>query len=100
MAEGRIITRQEHTQSKLQEKSGAYSGSVLPEGADNRSSPVLKGTDTNSPPLYIVGDTSAFPHQPIPFNHVENLIQAAGYARVIDKPLYHHLTIRWPTGDW
>lgn len=96
MPEGRIRTRQEHTQSKLQEKSGAYSGSVLREGADNRASPVLKGRDTDSRPLYIVGDVSPNPSL-IPFHHVENIIQAAGYARLIDIPLLHNLTIRWPS---
>ena len=99
MAERGIQTRQEQSQSKLQEKSASHSRSVPSESADNRASQGLDGRKTNSPSLYIVGNVSPTPPS-IPFHHVENIIQAAGYARLIAKPLYHHLTIRWPNGDW
>jgi hypothetical protein len=31
---------------------------------------------------------------------VENIMQAAEFAEVIERPLRHHLIIRWPTNDW
>ena len=99
MAKSVLGTDLEHAQSKLQENSGNNSPSVPSESADNRTSQGPEARKTNSPPLYIVGNVS--PTLPfIPFPHVENLIQAAGFARLIAKPLHHHLCIRWPTGDW
>jgi hypothetical protein len=86
-------------QSKLQENSFADSPSVPTSAADYRASPAPKGRDTDSPRPYIVGDSSS-PHTPIPFHHVENVIQAAAFARTLGLPLFHHLTIRWPNGDW
>lgn len=98
MVEERLRTASERPQSKLQENTDAYSGSVLSEAADYCPTPPLRDCNTDSPPLYIVGDTSA--SSPIPFHHVENIIQAAGYALQLGFPLYHHLTIHWPTGNW
>lgn len=97
MVEDRLRTPLEEPQSKLQENTDAPSRSVLSKTAEYRPTPPLRRRDTDSPPLYIVGDTSA--SAPIPFHHVENIIQAAGYALQQGFPLYHHLTIRWPTGN-
>lgn len=36
----------------------------------------------------------------IKFTAVENILQAAEFAEVIERPLRHHLIIRWPTDDW
>lgn len=98
MVEGRLRTASERPQSKLQENTGDHSRSVLSKAAEYRPTQPLRRRNTDSPPLYTVGDT--FASSPIPFHHVENIIQAAGYALQLGFPLYHHLTIRWPTGNW
>jgi hypothetical protein len=47
------------------------------------------------------------PNPPPPSNRtfikstaVENMIQAADFAEVIERPLRYHLIIKWPTNDW
>ena len=91
-------TLPESSQSKLREFYGTDSTSVPANSADSRPSAALRGPDTDSPTLYIVGDSYS-PHTPIPFHHIENVIQAAGFARTLGLPLFHHLTINWPNGE-
>ncbi len=58
----------------------------------------MPGTTDNDPHIYV---EDAFPARTlIPSRTVENIIQASAHSWHIGKRLLHHLTIRWPSGDW
>jgi hypothetical protein len=84
------LDQDSHESTKLeQEKTAEFYGieSENPANTDSVSPYVVHNGFTDGPSF-------------IKFGVVENMIQAAGFAWSIGKPLMHHLTIMWPTGDW
>lgn len=60
---------------------------------------IVEGVSHTHGPI-AAGTTAASKRTLIPFQTVENMIQASAHAWMIGKPLLHHLTIRWPSKDW
>jgi hypothetical protein len=81
--------------SKLRQISAVSKQADFQESSDSRpirGAPYANGkTDRH---IYVVNTST------IPFHTVENMIQASAHAWHIGKPLLHHLTIKWLTGDW
>ena len=69
--------------------------SAFPEGS------TLQATDGSQPRTLIYVDNANTPSDTrIPFQTIENMIQASAHAYAIGRPLLHHLTIKWESGDW
>ena len=85
--------------SKLRQVSDARCEAEANEPNEMRACELVQPAPREKAPLiYVEGLSTA--RTTIPWRTVENMIQAAAHAWLIGRPLLHHLTIRWPTGDW
>jgi len=106
---GRGVTYQPHEQkhantggrlSKLGQEIPCVSTPIdvpAPEYLASRHQP--EGLKAQAPLIY-VDNTNRPSVTRIPFRAIENMIQASAHAWWIGRPLLHHLTIEWTSGDW
>jgi len=76
--------------------------SVPAETAETKGIAPPQNAHTDFTPSYMLWTFPAARLQmpnPVRWHKAENFIQAAGFARVIGKPLEYHLTVKYPTPD-
>ena len=84
------------TESRLQKLTHLSREDFLQNLAGTHTCPANDTGSKTGPLLYIVDNVCKAPNLDIPFQTAENIICAAAFARALELPLHHHLTIRWP----
>ena len=87
--------------SNLRQDALSSHGLICDEKSDFPEGSTPKATDGSQHRTLIYVDNANTPSATgIPFQTIENMIQASAHAYAIGRPLLHHLTIRWGSGDW
>ena len=87
--------------SNLRQDAPSSHGLINDERSDSPEGSTLQATDGSRPRTLLHVDNVNTPSATgIPFQTIENMIQASAHAYAIGRPLLHHLTIKWESRDW